>query len=336
MKSEAAGMKQRPSGPSPTSQGAMNDSENTGTGKASNGNFHMGAIEWAMLVGLAVVWGSSFFFSKVALRDLPPFTIVWVRSVLGALFLWFIVRLGGQSMRLPWRVWRDFAVLGVLNSTLPFSLISYGQTQIASGLASILNATSPLFTVLVAHFATRDERFSIPKLVGIAFGIAGVAVMIGVDALRGLGLNVLAQVAVLIASFSYACGSVYGRRVSGLPAMVAACGPIVCGAFILAPFALIIDRPWELAMPGAATWGAMAGLVVLCTAVSYFFYFRILAVAGATNLMLVTFLIPISALLLGVIVLDEVIELQHLGGMALICVGLAAIDGRVLRLLRPQ
>lgn len=314
----------------------MNAKQDSGAGKASNGNFHMGAIEWSMLVGLALVWGSSFFFSKVALRDLPPFTIVWVRSVLGALLLWCIVKMSGQSMRLPFKVWRDFAVLGVLNTTIPFSLISYGQTQIASGLASILNATSPLFTVLVAHFATRDERLSIQKLAGITFGIAGVAVMIGVDALRGLGLNVLAQVAVLIASLSYACASVYGRRVRELPAMVAASGPIICSAFILAPFALIIDHPWELAMPGAATWGAMAGLVVLCTAVSYFFYFRILAVAGATNLMLVTFLIPISALLLGVIVLDEVIELQHLGGMALICVGLAAIDGRVLRLLRPQ
>lgn len=306
------------------------------TTEAGASPFRMGALEWAMLLGLAAVWGSSFFFSKVALRELPPLTIVWVRSVLGALFLWLIVRLGGQSMRLPLKVWRDFAVLGVLNSTLPFTLISYGQTQIASGLASILNATSPLFTVLVAHFATRDERMSVPKLVGIAFGIAGVVVMIGVDALRGLGLNVLAQLAVLIASFSYACGSVYGRRMSALPAMVAACGPIVCGAFILAPFALIIDRPWELAMPGTATWGAMAGLVVLCTAVSYFFYFRILAVAGATNLMLVTFLIPVSALLLGVLVLDEVIEPQHFSGMALICVGLAAIDGRVLRLLRPR
>ena len=294
----------------------------------------MGALEWVMLIGLAAVWGSSFFFNKVALRELPPFTLVWVRSVLGAVFIYLLVRLGGQSMKLPLVVWKQFAILGVLNSLLPFTLISYGQTQIASGLASILNATSPLFTVLVAHFATRDERMSVPKLAGIALGIAGVSVMIGIDALRELGLHVMAQVAILIAALSYACGSVYGRRVSGLPAMVAACGPMLCGAFIMAPLALIIDHPWRLPMPGTATWGAMLGLVVLCTAVSYFLYFRILAVAGATNLMLVTFLIPVSALLLGVLVLDEVIEPRALAGMALICIGLAAIDGRAYRALR--
>ena len=143
----------------------------------------------------------------------------------------------------------------------------------------------------------------------------------------------LAQVAILLAALSYACASIVSRRLNGLPPMVAASGPIMCGAVIMAPFSLLIDHPWTLAMPGATTWGAMLGLVVLCTAVSYYLYFRILNVAGATNLMLVTFLIPVSALLLGVLVLDEVIEPRQLGGMALICVGLAAIDGRALRRL---
>jgi drug/metabolite transporter (DMT)-like permease len=269
-------------------------------------HYRMGAFEWVLLIALAGVWGSSFFFNKVALRELPPFTLVWVRSMLAAVFLYLIVRLAGQSM----------------NSLIPFTLISYGQTQIASGLASILNATSPLFTVLVAHYATRDERMSVPKLIGIAFGIAGVAVMVGIDALSGLGLHVLAQVAILFAALSYACASIVSRRLSGLPPMVAATGPMVTCAFVMAPFALVIDHPWNLAMPGAITWGAMLGLVVFCTAISYYLYFRILAVAGATNLMLVTFLIPVSALLLGMLVLDEIIEARQFGGMALICVGM--------------
>lgn len=295
--------------------------------------FRMGPFEWILLIALSAAWGSSFFFNKVALRELPPFTLVWVRSMMAAVFLYFIVRIAGQSMKLPLGVWKDFALIGTLNSLIPFTLISYGQTQIASGLASILNATSPLFTVLVAHYATRDERMSMAKLIGIAFGIAGVAVMVGIDALRGLGLHVLAQVAILFAALSYACASIVSRRLSGLPPMVAATGPMICCAFIMAPFALVIDHPWKLAMPGAITWGAMLGLVVFCTAVSYYLYFRILAVAGATNLMLVTFLIPVSALLLGMLILDEIIEARQFAGMALICVGLAAIDGRALRRL---
>ncbi len=294
-------------------------------------HYRMGAFEWVLLIALAGVWGSSFFFNKVALRELPPFTLVWVRSMLAAVFLYLIVRLAGQSMKLPFAVWKNFALIGVMNSLIPFTLISYGQTQIASGLASILNATTPLFTVLVAHYATRDERMSVPKLIGIAFGIAGVAVMVGIDALSGLGLHVLAQVAILFAALSYACASIVSRRLSGLPPMVAATGPMVTCAFVMAPFALVIDHPWNLAMPGAITWGAMLGLVVFCTAISYYLYFRILAVAGATNLMLVTFLIPVSALLLGMLVLDEIIEARQFGGMALICVGLAAIDGRIFR-----
>lgn len=295
--------------------------------------FRMGPFEWILLIALSAAWGSSFFFNKVALRELPPFTLVWVRSMMAAVFLYFIVRISGQSMKLPPGVWKDFALIGTLNSLIPFTLISYGQTQIASGLASILNATSPLFTVLVAHYATRDERMTGAKLIGIAFGIAGVTVMVGIDALRGLGLHVLAQVAILLAALSYACASIVSRRLSGLRPMVAATGPMICCAFIMAPFALVIDHPWDLAMPGATTWGAMVGLVVFCTAVSYYLYFRILAIAGATNLMLVTFLIPVSALLLGMLVLGEIIEPRQFAGMALICVGLAAIDGRALRRL---
>lgn len=293
--------------------------------------YAMGALEWVMLVTLAAVWGGSFFFNKIALRDLPPFTLVWVRSVLGALLLVVIVRLSGESLTQPRSVWRSFMVIGVLNNLLPFSLISYGQTQIASGLASILNATTPLFTVVVAHFVTHDERMTPAKLVGVLLGLAGVVLMIGVDALRGIGLDVLAQTACLGAAFSYACASLFGRRLRQVPALVSATGPIICGAVMMAPVALIVDRPWELAMPDAATWGAMAGLVVLCTALSYILYFRILAAAGATNLMLVTFLIPVSALLLGVSVLGEVIEPRQIGGMALIFLGLTAIDGRLYR-----
>ena len=314
---------------------AVADSTSASTTTAppvSRRHYRMGAFEWVLLIALAAVWGSSFFFNKVALRELPPFTLVWVRSVLAGVFLYLIVRMSGQSMKHQLSVWANFALIGTMNSLIPFTLISYGQTQIASGLASILNATSPLFTVLVAHYATRDERMSAPKLIGIAFGIAGVTVMVGIDALRGLGLHALAQVAILFAALSYACASIVSRRLSGLPPMVAATGPMICCAFIMAPFALVIDHPWNLAMPGAITWGAMLGMVVFCTAISYYLYFRILAVAGATNLMLVTFLIPISALLLGMLVLDEVIEPRQFGGMALICVGLAAIDGRIFRL----
>lgn len=294
----------------------------------------MGPKEWLLLVTLSVLWGGSFFFSKVALSELAPFTVVLGRVALAALVLNGIVYATGRRIPLSARMWAAFLAMGALNNLIPFSLIFWGQTQIASGLASILNATTPLFTVMVAHLLTKDERLTPNRMGGVLLGLVGVAVMIGPAVLSGLDRHVIAQLAVLGGALSYAFAGVFGRRFKGEPPLVVAAGQVTGTTVMMLPIALLVDRPWTLAAPHPTTWGALIGLALLSTAIAYVIYFHLLAVAGATNLLLVTFLIPVSALLLGMIVLGERLDPRHFVGMALIGLGLAAIDGRPLAYLR--
>lgn len=293
----------------------------------------MGPLEWLLLVALSVLWGGSFLFGKIALAELPPFSVVLVRVGLAALALWIAVAAARQSLPRARAVWLAFFAMGLINNLIPFSLIMWGQVRIGSGLASILNATTPLWTVVVAHWLTADETMNARKLAGVLVGVAGVAVMIGPVALAGLGGDFAAQLAVVAATLSYAFAGLYGRRFArlGVAPMVAAGGQVSATTIMLLPVALLVDRPWTLPMPGPRTWMALAGLALLSTALAYVLYFRILAKAGATNLLLVTFLIPVSGVLMGVLVLDEILAWRQVAGMALIGLGLAAIDGRLLR-----
>jgi drug/metabolite transporter (DMT)-like permease len=290
----------------------------------------MGGPEWLLLVALSVLWGGSFFFTAVVLDALPPFTVVLGRVGLAAAALWLLVALSRQRLPRGRGPWGAFLVMGALNNLIPFSLIVWGQTQIASGLAAILNATTPLFTVLLAHLLTRDERLTPARIGGVLAGFAGVVLMIGPGALAGVGSSVLAQLACLAAALSYALAGIFGRRLRASPPLVTAAGQVTMSTLLILPLALVIERPWTLPLPGPATWSALLGLALLSTALAYVIYFRILARAGATNLLLVTFLIPISALTLGIVVLGERLEPGHLAGMLLIALGLAAIDGRPL------
>ncbi len=299
-------------------------------------NRTMGAVEWVLLIALSVLWGGSFFFAEVALVELRPFTVVLCRVGFAALVLIAVVHATGQ--RLPRRggLWGAFFIMGALNNLVPFTLIVWGQTHIASGLASILNATTPLFTVLLAHLLTHDEKMTPNRLAGVLLGLVGVAVLIGPQALRGLGLHLVAQLAVLGAALSYAFAGVFGRRFKGEPPLVVAAGQVTATTVMILPVAFIADRLWTVPLPGAATWGAIAGLALLSTALAYVIFFRILAAAGATNLLLVTMLIPVSAILLGTAILGERLAAGHFVGMALIGLGLAAIDGRPLKALRRR
>lgn len=297
----------------------------------------MGLAEWLLLLALSVLWGGSFLFVGLAVKELPPLTIVTLRVALAALALLVVVQALGRGMPREPAVWRAFFGMGLLNNLIPFCLIVWGQTQIASGLASILNATTPLFGVVVAHLMTADEKMTGNRLAGVLFGLAGVAVMVGPTALAGLGDRRLPQLAILGAALSYAFAGVFGRRFKalGLQPLQTAAGQVSASTLMLAPVALIVERPWTLPMPGAATLAAVLGLALLSTALAYILFFRILATAGATNLMLVTFLIPVSAILLGALVLGEVPHMRQFAGMALIGAGLLAIDGRIAARLRP-
>jgi drug/metabolite transporter (DMT)-like permease len=296
----------------------------------------MTAEAWALLIALSVLWGGSFFFVGVAVQDLPPLTIVGLRLGCAALALNAAVLFLGQNSPRWWRSVPQLATMGVLNNCIPFSLLVWGQTQITSGLASILNAFTPIATVLLAHVLTADERLTAPRLAGAGLGLAGTVVLVGSDAFAGMDASMSAQLACLGATVSYALASIYGRRFNsiGLPPMEAATGQVSLAALILIPIAAVVEQPWTRPMPDFETWAALAGLAVLSTALAYVLYFRILALAGATNLMLVTLLVPVSAISLGSLFLGEVLEASQLLGFAMIGAGLACIDGRLLIRLR--
>jgi len=295
----------------------------------------MGLKAWTMIAALSVLWGAAFFFVAIAVREWPPVTVALCRTGGAALVLWPAIYLIGQRMALDATLWRAFFIMGLLNNVIPFLLNFWGQTHIASGVAAILNATSPLFTALVAHALTQDEKMGARHLAGVLLGLAGVAVMVGGEALLQSGASlwpVLGQIAIVAAAISYSFGGVFGRRFRslGVTPMQTATGQVTASSAIILPLALIVDQPWTLPAPSLSAALSLTGLAVLSTALAYILYFRVIATAGATNAMLVTFLIPVSAILLGVMFLGETLASRHIAGMALIAAGLIAIDGRLL------
>ena len=286
---------------------------------------------WFWLVSLSVLWGGSFFFAKVALGSFGPLTVVFGRVALAALALNLLNPLRRDAP------WRSFFTMGALNNATPFSLIFWGQTHIASGLASILNATTPLFTVVVAHLLTDDEKVTAPKVAALLSGIAGVAVLIGPAAVTQPNDSLWGELACLGAALSYAFAGIYGRRfrTMGVKPLDAATGQVTASSLLILPIMLSVEQPWNGAAPTATGSTALAALALLSTALAYVLYFRILAAAGATNLLLVTFLIPVTSILLGAVFLQERLEPRHFAGMALIGLGLVVIDGRIGRLLHP-
>ncbi len=297
----------------------------------------MGKSEWSMLVLLSLLWGSSFFFAKIALVDIPPLTLVFLRVLTASAALALILQM--QSTKLPrgCNLWLMFICMGILNNLIPFSLFYWGQTQIGAGLASIFNAMAPLFTILVAHALTSDEHLSTNKIIGTIFGTVGVVWMIGIDIRTGTSFwIVLAMLGCLGAALSYGFASVYGRRFSamGISPISVAFGQVTGSALLYLPVILMFDSPWELPLPSGQSIAAIAALGLLSTALGYVLFFHILARGGATNISLVAFLIPISAILLSSIFLGETLASNHVIGMVIIFAGLCAVDGRLWRYLK--
>ena len=286
--------------------------------------------EWGLLVLLSVLWGGSFFFSKVIVQEVPPFTLVLVRFTLAAGVLGAYLKAQGTPVPRSKATWAAFAGMGALNNLIPAALIAWSQQTIASGLASVLIATTPVFSILVAHCFTANDRMSANKVVGVALGVAGVAALVGVDTLDGSLRTVPGILGCLGAALSYGFANVFGRRFKrlGIAPTVGAFGQLAAPAAMVAPAAFVFDRPWLLPPPSAAAWAAMIGLVLLSTALAYAIFFRLLGSAGTTNISLVTLLIPVSAILLGTMILGERLSALQFAGMALIGLGLVAIDGR--------
>ena len=295
----------------------------------------MSARNWGLLLLLALLWGSSFFFYKVLVAALPPVTVVLGRLALAAIAMHLWLAAQGQAMPMSGKHWLRFLLLGFLNCSLPFVLIAWAELRISSGLASILNATTPIFMVAVAHWGTDDDRLSAGKAIGIALGILGVIVLVGPGALGGGGAF-WAQLAVIAASCSYGFGGVYSRRFKDMSPLQAATGQMTGATILLIPLSLLIDRPWTLAVPHLDIWAAWLAIALVNTALAYALYFRMVANVAVTYMSLVTLLIPPIALLLGAVFLDERVTLQALAGMAIIALGLAATNESVFARLRRR
>ncbi len=295
----------------------------------------MNRRDWAILATLALLWGGAFFLIGVAVRHVPPFTYVLMRLTMAAAAMWAILAWRRESLALPREAWGAIVLLAFLNNAVPFALFGWAQTHIASGLASILNATTPIWAVIVAHLFTTDERMTRRKVAGVAVGFAGVAVMIGPGILDSLGGGILAKFACLVASLAYALAGVWARRFKamGVSPFSVTTGQLTVGAAMMLPVALIGDQPWTMPFPPLEAWAAIAVLAVVCTALGYVLYFRLIDRAGATNALLVTLLVPPTAILLGVLFLGEIIAPHDFAGLGLIALGLAAIDGRALSAL---
>lgn len=289
----------------------------------------MATADWAQLLLLGALWGGSFFFARVAVAEIEPLTLVFYRVLIAAaaLHLWLIAR--GTSFRLVLPHAGSFLLLALLNNVIPFSLLFSGQTVIGAGLAAVLNATTPFWTIVAANFLTSDEKITPSRLGGILLGVVGTAVMVGPGALTGLGAPVWAQLCVLGASITYGLAVIFARRFRALPSDVVATGQLTASAVIMALVVGLGASGIGAASPAA--WSSVAALGLLSTALAYILYFNLVASAGATNTSLVTLIVPVSAILLGVLFLGESLDIYELIGMALIGLGLVTIDGRIFR-----
>ncbi|WP_192363063.1 DMT family transporter [Mesorhizobium mediterraneum] len=288
----------------------------------------MALKDWAQLLLLGAIWGGSFFFARIAVAEIPPLVLVLFRVAIAALALHLYLGLRGPTFRLALPHAGLFLLLALVNNVIPFSLIFAGQTELGAGVASVLNSTTPFWTLVLANALTSDEKLSWNKLAGIALGIVGTAVMIGPGLLAGLGGPVWAKFALVGASLSYAIALMIARRFKGVPSPVIATGQLTASTIIMIPIVLSHGTA-NLFSASPPVWAAVLALALLSTAFAYILYFNLVASAGATNASLVTLIVPASAILLGFLFLGERLELFELGGMALIAFGLVTIDGRL-------
>lgn len=291
----------------------------------------MRGVDWAQIALLSVAWAGSYLLFRVLVPVLPPVTIALLRVGLGGLVLLAVLAARGRVLRRPPSGWHSFLVMGLLNNAFPFSVIVWSERQVTAGLAAILIAATPIFTALLAHL-TGQLRMTPARAMGVVCGFAGVAVLIGPAAVAGFGASHLAeQLGLLAAAVSYALAGIYGARFRMVPPMPMAAGQLCAAALLLLPVSLVAEQPWRFPLPGVASWVYVALLVVLCTALPFILFFALLARVGASNVLLVTFLSPVTALLLGWLLLGEAVSARAVAGMTVIVLGLVCIDGRVFR-----
>jgi drug/metabolite transporter (DMT)-like permease len=296
------------------------------------------ATGWGLIAILSVLWGGAFFLIEVSLRSFPPITLVFIRMGFAVPAMWIAMRIMGERLPSDMRIWGLLTLVGALNCALPFTLFFWGQQYLDSGYASILNATTPLWGVITAHFMTADEKATPSRVIGVLAGMAGIIVMVGPDAMKGLSDNLLAQLACLISTIFYSLAAIFGRRLSqgSLTPMAVATGQTMTAALLIVPIMLVVDQPWAMAMPRLDATLAGFALALVSTALAYFLYFRLIDRAGASNAQLVAFLMPILAVILGIAFLGESLSGGQIVGAGLIAIGLVILDGRLMTRLAPM
>jgi drug/metabolite transporter (DMT)-like permease len=279
----------------------------------------------ALLLLLGTLWGSSYLFIKVAVAEVPPFTLVTGRLLLSAIMLWILLRVLGRSMPRTRSAWGTYAVMGFLSGTLPYVLITWGEQYIHSSLAALLQATMPIFTVILAFFLAGDERMTRRRVLGVGVGFVGVIVLMLPDLHQGLQESLMGQLAVVASSLSYAASTIFARkRLRGQPPLASATGQVTAGALFTLPLSLLVDRPFGLSpsLPPLAAW---LGLIILGTVIAYVIYYELLDRTSATFVSTVTYIIPIVGLTLGSLILSEPLTTTLLGSSALILLGVLLV-----------
>jgi drug/metabolite transporter (DMT)-like permease len=288
----------------------------------------MRPIHWVLLLILSVLWGGTFVFAKEALPYVPPLTLTLLRVVIASVVLVPIVLMLGYRLPKTLAQWRDFAGMAILNNIIPFGLIFWGQTMIGSGLTSVVNAATPLMALLLARVLA-GEALAVNKVAGVALGICGVATLVGPSALSGDRASAFGMLLVLLGTLSYGFSALWGRRFKAVPPIVTAASQLICSSLMMIPIAGFADQFWLLPMPPIPAVVAVTALGVLSTALAYILFFKIMAEAGSNNAMLVTLLIPISAITLGALRFGETLSLNQMIGAAIIAASLLVIDGRL-------
>lgn len=286
-------------------------------------------VDYLLLLTLSAIWGSSFLFIKLAVATIPPMTLTAARLILAAAGLLLVMWARGQHLPRDAKIWRDFALVAVVGNAVPFYLINWGQVTIDAGLAAILMATMPLASVLLAHLFIHDDRLTIGKGVGMVVGFSGIVVLVGPDALAGLGREVVAQLAVAFAACCYAVANVYtrGGRMRELPAAVNGAGVLICAVVVTVPFSLVMDRPWALS-PSAESMLALAALALLCTSAAYLILFRLLSTRGVSFTALLNYMVPVFGVVWAALLLGEAVETSALAALGLILLGIALAQAR--------
>lgn len=278
-----------------------------------------------LLFILGGIWGTSFLFIKIVVGEVPPMTLVAGRLGLASAAMWVFLRLRGVPFPRERRLWGIYAITGLLNGALPFTLISWGEQYISSGLAALLQSTTPIFTIILAHFLTRDDRFTAKKMLGIVLGFVGVGLLMWPELRGGVRDSLWGQLAIVGSSISYAIASIFARqRLNDQPPFVSAAGQFTMGFVYILPLSLLIERPFNL----SPSWTALASWVTLAllgTVVAYAIYYTLLQRTNATFTTTVTYIVPINGLLLGALILHEHIHAGLLVSLGLILSGVLLV-----------